>query len=120
MSPLIVASAMMAGEYMNAVVPSASARPQAGTDASKCLESSPPRGGRSRVRTVAGAPSARHREDGLCIREGLREDHLDLVALHLRVHGSGARVLAVLELRRAIGHDMVLERRCVQRLDDLG
>ncbi len=64
--------------------------------------------------------SGRHRKDDLGVGEFRRKDHLDVAPLHLRVHGGGARILSVDELRRPVGHEMVGERRGCERLGHLG
>ena len=69
------------------------------------------------------APSirpGRHREHRLRLREGRRQDHLDVVVEHLRVDRRRALVLAVDELGRPIGHDVAGEGRAFQRRGDLG
>ena len=65
------------------------------------------------------APSGGHREHRLGVGELGRQDHLDVVVLHLQVHRARAGVLAVLEFGRAVGHEVAGPGAGRQRLDDL-
>jgi hypothetical protein len=49
-----------------------------------------------------------------------RQDYLNVVAEHLRIHRSRALVLAVDEFGRPVGHQVAAEGRACQRVGDFG
>src|SRR5476649_737749 len=53
-------------------------------------------------------------------RERFWQDHLNIVADHLRIGGRRAFVLAIDEFRRPIWHDVTGECRACKRIRDLG